>query len=104
MVKKVRTINLISNLNTEKGLNSKFLTFNMSVGYFLGQALRKKGVKCNIVQDRRPSSAPKADHTIALSLKALLSLRGTSKGGKEFSDYIKKKCRAYMKALYMMTC
>jgi len=103
MIKKLRSINLISNLNTEKGLNSGFFIFNMSVGFFLGEALRKKGVECNIVHDREVSTAPRADHTIAISGRSMLMLRGTASGGKEYSKAIKKKCRSYRSAVKKAT-
>lgn len=103
MVKKVRTINLISNLNTEKGLNSRFFIFNMSVGFFLSKAFRKKGVNCNIVHDRKVSTAAKADHTIAISGRSMLMLRGTGAGGKEYPEATKKKCRSYRRAVEKRT-
>ena len=103
MVKKVRSINLISNLDTEKGLNSKFFIFNMTIGYFLGKALEEEGVKCNIVHDRKVSTAAKADHTIAISGRSMLMLRGTGKGGKEYPEATKKKCRNYRRAVEKST-
>ena len=103
MVKKVRSINLISNLKTEEGLNSRFFTFNMSVGFFLSKALRKKGVKCNIVNDQKLSTSPRADHTIAISARSLVKLRGTDRGGKEYSEEVKKKCRSYRIAVEKIT-
>lgn len=103
MVKKVRTINLISNLNTEEGLNSQFFIFNMSVGLFLSKALRKKGVECNIVHDRDFSAVAKADHTIAISGRSMLLLRGTSQGGKEYSNEVKKQCRNYRRMVKNFT-
>lgn len=103
MVKKVRIINLISNLDTKKGLNSPFLIFNASVGFFLGKALMKKGVKCNLVHDRKMSTATRADHTIAISSRSMLLLRGTGRGKKTYSETVKKRCRAYRRAVEKRT-
>ena len=103
MVKKARSVNLLTSLNVGTGLESRFFTFNMSVAFFLSKALRKKGVKCNIVHDRKVLTASKADHTIAISGISMLMLRGTGKGGKEYSEAVKKKCRSYRGAVEKLT-